>query len=192
MKSVKCAGRMLILVMAVCMLLTTVAYAAGDGSVWLKLSATSTPQGAAALIVTDTTVTDGVVELTYDSSKLTYQNVEVDDAYVAMYAVNAEEKGIVKISWVAPEAYQVNGDTVSLIQVNFTGKVNANSVSLSGKAYAEDGSAVLVSDKVDTNLPTGNANTGDDSLVLMAAGVAMAAAAGMAGLWVINKRRAVK
>ncbi len=121
---------------------TVTAFAADESSVWADLNGTS--DGTEVQIATDTTVTDGVVELVYDDSDLTYQGVEVSDAYVAMYSVNADEAGVVRISWVAPEEYAADADELPLIQVNFTGQTTEDKVSLSGVVYNSSGVEVPV------------------------------------------------
>lgn len=193
MKRVKRAVCTLALAALICMMLSTAVFAAEDGNVWLKLNDASTGRGVATLIVTDTTVTDGVVTLTYDSSELTYKSVEVTDAYVAMYSVNADEKGVVRISWVAPEAYKADGSVLELIQVNFSGKADADSVALSGSAFGPEGGNVNISDKVEDNLSDQNsANTGDDSMVLTASALALISAAALVMLYVMNKKGAAR
>lgn len=147
MKRVKRAARTLLLAALVCMLLATAVFAAEEGSVWLKLSE---EEGTAALVMTDTTVTDGVIRLTYDSNALTYESVEVEEAYVAMYAVNADEEGVVKISWVAPEAYETDGTPVSLIRVNFSGETAGTDVTLSGAACDAEGNTISLGEAPDT------------------------------------------
>lgn len=127
MKRVKKTIRSLVMLVLVCAMLTTFVFAAENGSVWLNVMQASTEQ-VDAWIVADTTVTDGQVELTYDSTLLTYQSVEVNGDYVAMHAVNAEEPGVVKIAWVAPEAYETE-EAVWLVKVTFAGE---GSVTLSG------------------------------------------------------------
>lgn len=148
MKRVKKMTRTLVLAALLAVMLATAAMAAGDGSVWLNT--TETDQNTAALVVTDTTVTDGIVELTYDSSALTYQGVAVTEGYVAMYAVNADEEGVVKISWVAPEAYQTDGSGISLIQVNFAGTEEESSLALSAVAHDAEGAEVALGTAPDT------------------------------------------
>ena len=145
----KIIGSMLMAAM-LCMMMTTTAFAAEGDLVWLSVSETS--DGTDALIVTNTTVTDGLVKVTYDSSKLTYQGVTVSDAYVAMYAANAEEAGIVLISWVAPEAYETEGDGIVLIGVNFTGTAEEDAIELTGKAQDADGNEVAVGNVDETAL----------------------------------------
>lgn len=127
MKRVKNFFRALVMVAVVCAMLTSLVFAAGDGSVWIRNTESSTDQ-VTSWIVTDTAVTDGLVELTYDSEALTYQSVEINDAYVAMYAVNAEQPGTVKISWVAPDEI-IPEENVWLIKVIFSG---AGTVTMSG------------------------------------------------------------
>lgn len=146
MKHVKKITSLLIVVMLWAMLAASVS-AAETGSAWLKVSAEN--DETTVILVTDTTVTDGLIELTYDSSKLTYADVTVSEEYVAYYSVNAEEKGVVKISWVAPEAYQTNGTGVALIKVHFNGTEAQSTVAVSGELYNEEGSLVPMSE-VDT------------------------------------------
>lgn len=126
MKRVNKLIRALVMVMVVCAMLTSFVFAAGEGSLWIRNM--ESEQGTTAWIVTDTAVTDGLVELRYDPAVLTYESVEVNEVNVAMYAVNADEAGLVKISWVAP------GETVPeenqwLIKVSFAGE---GDVTLSG------------------------------------------------------------
>lgn len=137
MKRVKKTIRSLVMLVLVCGMLTTLAFAAGDGSVWLRTTESSTEQ-VNAWIVADTTVTDGLVELTYDASLLTYQATEVNGDYVAMYAVNAEEPGVVKISWVAPGEYEAE-DAHWLVSVSFAGE---GDVTMTGVINGSDGSAI--------------------------------------------------
>lgn len=146
MKYVRKAATGLVLAAMLCMVLATAAFAAGTGSLWVNVVKS---EGTSALIVTDATVTDGVVKLTYDSTALTYQEVVVAEEYVAMYAVNAEEAGTVLISWVAPEAYALDGEAVSLMQVNFTGTSNAG-ITLTGTAHDAQGNTLTLADAPDT------------------------------------------
>ncbi|MBQ7873690.1 MAG: FIVAR domain-containing protein [Oscillospiraceae bacterium] len=145
MKKIVCALLLAALVFA---MPTVDVFAAESGSMWL--STTETSDSTTVLIVTDTTVTDGVVEVTYDSSVLTYQNVTVAENYVAMYSVNADTPGSVKISWVAPEAYASDGSGIGLIQVNFSGTEEKSGVSLGGTVNHETGADVPVISGPDT------------------------------------------
>lgn len=142
MKRVKQAAYTLLMLVLLCGLLTVPAFAAGEEAVWVTLTKTS--EGTAAAIVTDTTVTDGVVELTYDSTELTYEGVTVTEAYAAMYSVNAEEAGVVRISWVAPCEYEADPEGASVIQVSFTGEGDKENISLTGSANKGSGEAVPV------------------------------------------------
>lgn len=119
MKRVNKLIRALVMVMVVCAMLTSFVFAAGEGSVWIR--SMESEQGTAAWIVTDSVVTDGLVELRYDPAVLTFESVEVNGQMVAMYAVNADEAGLVKISWVAPGEI-VSGENAWLIQVSFAGE----------------------------------------------------------------------
>lgn len=139
----------LLLAVIFCITLAGAVFAAESGSLWLNITESADGQSTAALIVTDTTVTDGNVTVHYDSSVLTYEGIEVTEDYVAMYAVNAEEEGTVRIAWVAPEAWESNGDTVCLIQVNFSGAEETSTITLTGTAYGADSQMIIVGE-VDT------------------------------------------
>lgn len=101
MNRVKKTIRAVAMLVMVCMMLSLTAFAAGGNSVWLNV--TQDDDQTAAYVVTDAAVTDGLIELTYDGDVLTYQDIETNEAGIAMFAVNTDEAGVVKISWVAPD-----------------------------------------------------------------------------------------
>lgn len=147
MKGIRKAAHVLLLSALSCMMLAMLAFAAGDESVWFTKTEASDGKGAVISIVTDAAVTDGVATLKYDSNLLTYAGVETEDAYVAMYSVNAEEAGVVRISWVAPSEPETDGSGSALIKVNFTGDASAvsqDSIALSGTAYDANGAEIPV------------------------------------------------
>ena len=148
MKPVNKFLRALALVTVMAVMLATVAYAAEAGNVWLGLSKSENGKDTSALIVTDTTVTDGLVKVTYDPEVLTYKGVMVSSEYVAMHSVNAEEAGVVLISWVAPEAYEHDGSAITLIQVNFEGTSEA--IEAAGLAHDAAGNELPIG-TVDTS-----------------------------------------
>ncbi len=137
MKRVNKFLRAVALVIVMCVMMATVAYAAESGQVWLSVSESENGKDTVALIVTDTTVTDGLVKVTYDPEVLTYQGVMVSSEYVAMHSVNAAEAGVVLISWVAPEAYESDGSAITLIEVKFEGASEA--VEAAGVAHDAEG-----------------------------------------------------
>ena len=106
MKSVKRTARMMALAVAVCMLLTMSVFATETGSFW---AAESSAEGEAAVMGTGV-VTDGVVEMTYDADALSPEDLQVNEKYVAMYSVNAEEEGVLLIAWVAPGEIEIDGE----------------------------------------------------------------------------------
>lgn len=138
----------LLLAALMVLMLPMAAFAAEEGKVWLVVS--EEDGMTAAVIVADTLVTDGLVEVTYDSEKLTYVGVETAEAYVAMHAVNAEEPGVVKISWVAPGPYETNGSAFGLIRVLFEGVEEESTVAVNGTAHDAEGNIVAIGDGVDT------------------------------------------
>lgn len=146
MKSVNKLLRLLAVVLVISMMMATVAFAAETGKVWL--SVTQSGKDTVALIVTDTTVTDGLVKVTYDPEALTYKGVMVSSEYVAMHSVNAEEAGTVLISWVAPEAYEADGSALTLIEVTFEGEDTA--IEATGMAHDAEGNELPIG-TVDTS-----------------------------------------
>lgn len=145
MKRLNKIVRLLALALVLCMMMATVAAAAEAGKVWL--SVTESGEDTVALIVTDTTVTDGLVKVTYDPEVLTYKDVVVSSEYVAMHSVNAEDAGTVLISWVAPEAYEADGTALTLITVNFEGN---GTVEATGIAHDAEGNQLTIG-AVDTS-----------------------------------------
>ena len=108
MKSVKRFARMMALAVAVCMLLTLSVFATETGSFWATES--SAEGEAYAAVMGSGVVTDGVVEMTYDADALSPEDLQVNKEYVAMYSVNAEEAGVIRIAWVAPGEIEIDGE----------------------------------------------------------------------------------
>lgn len=150
MKGLNKIVRLLALALVMCMMLATVAFAAETGKVWISVTESANGKDTVALIVTDTTVTDGLVKVTYDPEVLTYKGVMVSSEYVAMHSVNAEEPGTVLIAWVAPEAYEVSGSALTLIEVNFEGVQEENTLEAAGVAQDAEGNEMPIG-TVDTS-----------------------------------------
>ena len=194
MKRVKSIARVMALAVAACMLLSLGVFASESGSVWL--SASSAEGSTVASIVSDTGVTDGVIAVEYDSEDLTYQDVQINEDYVAMYSVNAEE-GEVRIAWVAPGETVIDGEDW-LMKVNFTGtKEETLSVSgtVTGASIGEEPQeGTEPSDPSEPASPTdpteatkpgstggnGSTGTGDDSNLAMPIILAVVCVAGIA------------
>ena len=149
MKRVNNTIRALAMVLLVCMLLTTVVFAAETGSAWLNVEESKAGKTTTAVIMADVAVTDGLVTITYDSDALTYKGLTVNGTKVAMHAVNADEPGTVKIAWVAPvEAEKDNNGKGKdkdkkdpwMIKVEFTGRSDA--ITVNGEIYTADGTAI--------------------------------------------------
>ena len=148
MKRVNKLLRLLALVLVMTVMMATVAFAAETGKVWI--SVTGSEEGTVATIVTDTTVTDGLVKVTYDPAVLTFKEVKVNSQYVAMHSVNAEEAGSVLIAWVAPEAYEADGSVLTLIEVIFEGVQQENTLEAAGVAQDAEGNEIVIG-TVDTS-----------------------------------------
>lgn len=143
MRSVKRAVCALCAALLLCVLLPASVLAAESGTMWLS-TAEADDGNAVVSIAADTTVTDGYVELSYDSSVFTYAGVSVNDTYVAMYSVNADTAGLVKIAWVAPNAWTSDGTAVTLLQVRFTGEADKAAFAMTGSAYDAQGNPVFL------------------------------------------------
>ena len=146
MKNVRKVATLVTLVALLCALLSTTALAAEKGSLWLTVEQNESTQ---VRIVTDTVAVDGVIKLTYDSAALTYESLEVNGDCVAMYAVNAQEPGVVLISWVAPGEYTLQEDAVCLMQVRFSGVEEKSTIVLTGTAHDKKGSTLRFADAPD-------------------------------------------
>ena len=216
MKSAKKFVRMMALAAVCCMLLTLGVFATENGSVWV--AASSAEGQTVAAIMADGTVTDGVITLTADAATLTYQDVQFNENYVAMYAVNADTDGVVRISWVAPGEIDIQGEDW-LMKVNYAGN-SQEAVVLTGTVTgAQIGNApadgedptdpVDPTNPVDPTDPTedgttptdpaatepgankpgnGSTDTGDNSNLLIPCVVALACAAGIAALIVVMRK----
>lgn len=182
MKTANKVIRTLALAVMLCMMLTMVATAAETGNVWLEVTETS--DGTAAVILADTAVTDGVITLTYDSKDLEFVDIVLNEDCVAMHAVNTDEAGVVKISWVAPGDWELTEENQWLIKVNFTGAEENTSLDMSGTAYDAAGNAIEITPS--------NASTGDTSMIVAAVALAAVALVGMAVLLIINMKKGAK
>lgn len=148
MKRVNKLLRLLAVVLVMTLMMATVVFAAETGKVWISTS--ESEEGTVAMILTDTTVTDGLVKVTYDPEVLTYKEVKVNSQYVAMHSVNAEEAGTVLIAWVAPEAYEADGSVLTLIEVIFEGVQEENTLEATGVAQDAEGNEMPIG-TVDTS-----------------------------------------
>ncbi len=145
-KKLLCA---LIVVAALCTMMATTAFAAESGNLWLNVTGEAQKR-TTVVVCADTTVTNGMVELRYDSSKLTYDSVTVSEAYVSVFAVNADTEGVIKIAWVAPGAYETDGTGIALINVHFKGEAGDSLVTVSGNVYDVDGQLMDIINPLDT------------------------------------------
>lgn len=160
-----------VLVMAaiMCAMLATTAFAAETGSLWLKHATEAQKNSTAVVVCADTSVANGVLELRYDSSKLSYSNVEVSEAYVGAFSVNADTAGVVKIAWVAPGSYKADSAELALLTVKFTGKAGDSVFTVKGNAYDGNGAALDIVGELGGNADT--ADTIRPVMVLMALSV---------------------
>lgn len=172
MKHLKLAVCLLMAVLLCTAHAETAQAADGSGIAWISVNTSG--NGTTAVIMTNTSLTDGLLTLTYDSSVLTYAGVETAEAYVAMYSVNPDEEGVVRISWVAPDAvYNEAGDELGLININFdSSETDAEVIlsaftSVSGSVSSAAGGSTLVNASEDYTTDSVfliTLSTGDDTV----------------------------
>lgn len=121
-----------LLVLLLCIMPAVQASAEPAEGVWLRASVTD--EGVVASICVNTTVSDGMIELQYDSAVLSFDTVQADSQYVAARAVNDSQDGLVKIAWVAPGDYGKDGSTHVLLQIHFRG-ASADSLHMTGTLH---------------------------------------------------------
>lgn len=132
-----------VLMLLLCVTPAVQANATEADGLWVRMHTDN--GGFVASICVNTTVADGLIEVWYDSTLITFTEVVVDNQYVAAHAVNAEEPGVVKIAWVAPGDYGQDGNVHILMQVRFTNAEGA-AVELTGGAHGPNGSEVPVTE----------------------------------------------
>ena len=147
MNRVKKTVRTLALMVLICMMLVTTVFAAGDGSAWLNVVQDTENESTAAYVSANTAVANGLVELAYNSEVLSYDSIEINEEFVAMYAVNADTDGVVKISWVAADTTATKAGHW-LIRVQFAG-LDEN-VTLTGTVNTAEGNALTLAENLDT------------------------------------------
>lgn len=150
MKRIKNAVSGMLVAALSCAVLAGQASAASGDGLWADVGETSGEVSAA--ITTNVAVADGVIDVTFNTEKLTYTGCDFNggqDAspYVAMYAVNdtQADQGVLKISWITTDGSLDNGNTVSLFQINFQGSnVAPGDLTISGQVNDAQGQAVTV------------------------------------------------
>lgn len=136
-----------------------------DADVWISTNAGNVNgQELTVGIETNGKAADGVVKIVYDSTKVSCEEASVvfDDS-VAMYSVNAEEKGVLKISYLAEKAIPEG----TFINVNFkqieeskTMMAKDAVLELSGNAHDAEGRTLTV-DMKDGGSNKGGTNKGN-------------------------------
>ena len=140
----------LVMVTLLCAMMATAVVAAESGNLWLNNAADEATGRTTVLVCADTSVANGLIELRYDSSKLTYDSISVGQEYVGAFAVNADTEGLVKIAWVAPGAYETDGDGIALITVNFQGVAVDTDISVTGNVYDGVGDLLTIINTLNT------------------------------------------
>lgn len=133
-----------VLVLALAMNLCLAVSAAEDPTgIWLNTEETGNE--VIVSVCSNTVIADGLIKLSFDSSALTFVDLTVDSRYVAAHAVNPQESGVVKITWIAPGEYQLEEESHVLMQLRFTGTM-PEELTLSGVVHTPTGDTVPVAD----------------------------------------------
>ena len=130
------------LMMAAVVLLSLAAAvsATENGQMWLVVDA---QDNTTVQLTVDTSVTDGVITVTYDPQVLTYAGIAVAEDQVAQYAVNSLTPGTLRIGWVGPGA-EVPAEGTVLMTLRFTGAEQTDSLALAGAAHSTDGTVLAL------------------------------------------------
>jgi hypothetical protein len=133
MKGVKNTARVALVALLTFFVMTVTAFAAQDTGAVVIVS-----EDVTAKVVTSKAVTDGMIEFTYDSNLLEYADVEVNSDYVQKYAINADEAGVVKISWIAGDVTEAVDSEETIFTLTFDGSSDgAATISADGYVYVD-------------------------------------------------------
>ncbi len=130
---------LLVLCLVLAALPVTSATAAENGSMWLRHIPTN--DGVTLAVCADTAVASGVVTITYNSSVLSFQEMTVESTYVLAHAINDQEAGTIRISWIGTGAAVEGG--YALLRLRFAGVADQSAV-LNGMVYDAAGNAVQI------------------------------------------------
>lgn len=131
---------LLALCLVLCALPVASANAAESGSLWLRHLPAN--DGVTIAVCADTAVASGVITVTYASELLTFQELTVDSTYVLAHAINDQETGTIKISWIGTGA-NAAGEGYTLLRLRFEGPADQSSV-LTGTAYDAAGNTLAI------------------------------------------------
>ena len=136
--------RKVYILLALCLVLTMLpansAHAADEGSLWLRHA--PSPNGVEVYICADTAVASGVITITYEAGNLEFVELMVSDSFVAAYAVNDKEAGVIRISWVGTGFVPEEG-AYGMMTLSFRG-VSDQSMVMSGAAYDASGDTIAI------------------------------------------------
>lgn len=136
--------RKLSILLALCLVLAllpvTSANAAEGGSLWLRYQ--PSVEGVEIHVCTDTNIASGVITVTYDASILEFAELLMSETFVQYYAVNAQEAGTIKISWIGTGVGAEN-PAWSLMTLKFAG-VADQSATMTGTVYDFKGNTLAI------------------------------------------------
>ena len=133
--------RVLAIVLALCLMMVFVPVNRATAtdyvdSLWLRQIPHN--EGVTMAVCADASVASGVITITYNQDVLTFQQLKLEDPYVLAHAINAEETGVIKISWIST-GKEPTTDGYVLMWLEFTGPADLSAV-LSGTVYDPSGS----------------------------------------------------
>ena len=112
-------------------------YACG---VWLR----QVPYGDGVTIAVcaDAQVAAGVITITYNKDVLTFQQLKLENEYVLNHAINADEAGVIKISWIGTGA-ELDTKGHVLMWLEFAGMPDLSAV-MTGTIYDAAGNKLAI------------------------------------------------
>lgn len=128
------------LLMALLLPLAMPAEAAQSDALWFESEVTK--EGILVSVYTDAPVVSGKIVFSYDRKIMKFQQLQVQEEFVAQHAINDKSVGSVQIAWVAPKDMSAQGDHV-LMQLLFTGE-DVSSLTIAGSASTATGESVRV------------------------------------------------
>ena len=137
--------RVLAILLALCLMLVFVPADranAADYAPGLWLRQIPHGEGVTIAVCADSIVASGVITITYNQEVLAFQELKLEDQYVAYHAINAEDAGVIKISWIGTGA-EPDAKGHVLMWLEFTGSAELSAV-MSGTVYEASGSKLTI------------------------------------------------
>ena len=137
--------RVLAILMVLCLMLVFVPVnqaSAAEYPCGLWLRQIPSGNGVTVAVCADAQVASGVITITYNKDVLTFQQLKLEDQYVLVHSINAEEAGVIKISWIGTGT-EPKTDGYVLLWLEFAGMPDLSAV-MTGTAYDATGNKLAI------------------------------------------------